>query len=155
MRTAVGAVAFTECGTYEDARVSCPTCDLSYNNSAENYGVPMATPPEQFIINMRTQARSAAPLPINVTLKDGFGQTVKGWPDTIATIDTPANISGSLRVFYAEGAAVFKELALRGSENMTYQLDFTLSVRSCSFTRHRCVTAPLTQNATAGPGPLR
>ena len=126
---AVGGVVFTECAQYEDTRVSCPSCDASINNTAENYGPQVATPPLQFLINMQTRVRSGAPLPINVTLKDGFGQTVMDWIDTIATIATTATVSGSLRTFYAGGSAVFKELALRGDENVTYELDFTVAVR--------------------------
>jgi hypothetical protein len=143
----VGSVAFTECAEYEDIRQTCPTCDLSVNNSADNYGHQVATPPEQFIINMYTQVRSGAPLPINVTLQDGFGQTVIGWIDTVATIDTVANISGSRRVFYAEGAAVFKELALRGNQGVTYQLDFTLAVRAACAAAVSCAIV-LTASST-------
>ncbi len=119
--------------------VTCPSCILAADNIARNYGSPIATPPSTFVISMPSALRSGAPLPINVTLEDGFNQTVMDWVDTVATIETAAKIAGSPRVFYAHGAAVFKELTLRGAEDSIYPLVFTLSVRRL-LTRHRSAT---------------
>ena len=146
---AVGSVVFTECAEYEDVRVSCPSCDLTVNNSASNYGNPVATPPSKFAIIMPAAIRSGAPLPINVTLKDGFNQTVMDWVSTVATIETPAKLTGSPRVFYADGVATFKELTLRGTQNTIYPLTFTLAVR-CSRCHLSVVVADAHPSYTQG-----
>jgi hypothetical protein len=52
---------------------------------------------------------------------------VTDWIDTVATIATNANISGSTRTFYQHSAAVFTTLTLKGNELATYDLEFTLT----------------------------
>jgi hypothetical protein len=49
------------------------------------------------------------------------------WIDTFASIETDAQLGGSLRTFYKDGAATFTSLTLRGDEGVTYDLRFTLT----------------------------
>jgi hypothetical protein len=123
----VGGVLFTEAVDFEKLNCSPTPCDTSANNTASGYGQIQATPPLQFVLDMPTAIRSGAPLPINVTLQDGFNQTVENWVDTTATIDSAALISGSLRSFYVDGMAAFRGLTLKGSEGVSYDLQFTVA----------------------------
>ncbi len=52
---------------------------------------------------------------------------VTDWIDTVATIATNATISGSMRTFYQHSAAIFSTLTLKGNEEATYYLEFTLT----------------------------
>jgi hypothetical protein len=126
-----GSILFTEAVQYEPLICSPVACDADIvdgTNYASNYGQVIATPPVQFLIDMPERVRSGAPLPISITLNDGFDQQVTDWQDTVATIESgAASVSGSLRTFYQHGEALFTGLSLRGAEGQAYELKFTLS----------------------------
>ena len=105
--------------------VPCDTTDP--NNFASNYGQVYATPPTQFNIDIPDSIRSGAPLPVIITLVDGFGTLVSDWTNTVATIESLADISGSLRTFYQHGQATFANLVLHGDENQSYNMTFSIS----------------------------
>jgi hypothetical protein len=123
----VGGILFSEAVDFEALKCSPTPCDTSLNNGATGYGDIQATPPLQFVLDMPTAIRSGAPLPINVTLQDGFNTTVQDWIDTTATINSSALLSGSLRTFYANGVAAFRGLTLKGDEGVSYDLEFTVA----------------------------
>jgi hypothetical protein len=102
-------------------------CEYMTNNTAAGSRQLVATPPQIINISMPAQVRSGAPLPITVHLVDGFYQVIGTWRDTVVTIDTAAALAGSLRSFYAHGAAPFPGLSLKGDEGANYSLTFTLS----------------------------
>jgi hypothetical protein len=96
------------------------------NNTAALARQTIATPPKHIVVALPAAVRSGAPLPVSITLVDGFNQTVKDWSDTTATIETAAALTGSVRAFYAHGAAAFAGLVLKGAEGASYELQFTL-----------------------------
>jgi hypothetical protein len=88
----------------------------------------VATPPKDINITLPPLVRSGAPMSVSVLLTDGFGQLLNEWENLVVTITTDALLSGSsLRVFYADGAAVFPSLSLKGNESTAYELMFTMS----------------------------
>ncbi len=124
-RAYIGGVMFSEADEYDDLHCSPAACNTSAN-TAEDYGPVMATPAKDVAITLPAKVRSGAPLPISVTLSDGFGQLVNEWEDLVVTITTDALLSGSLRTFYSKGAAVFPSLSLKGNESVSYELQFTV-----------------------------
>ena len=123
-----GSVLFTEAVDFAPLDCSPLPCDTSDpNNFASNYGQVYATPPTQFNINIPDSIRSGAPLPVIITLVDGFGTLVSDWTNTVATIESLADISGSLRTFYQHGQATFANLVLHGDENQSYNMTFSIS----------------------------
>ena len=127
-RAAVAAsVLFSEADIFQPLTCAPTPCDASVNNTAAGGRQKYGTPPTVIGVNMSTSIRSGGTLPISLTLIDGFGQQLKSWADTTAVITTTAALSGSLRTFFANGAAVFSGLTLRGDELATYTLTFTIT----------------------------
>jgi hypothetical protein len=57
-----------------------------------------------------------------------FDQVLLNWPSSAsATIVSTGLMTGLLRAFYVDGAAVFSSLSLRGNESAAYSLTFTLT----------------------------
>ena len=125
----VGAVMYTEAAEFGQLSCALPCYydSVLYNNSARNYGSEIATPPKTINLELPATIRSGAPLAVNVTLLDGFGHTVKDWPDTVGTVDSAGKLGGSLRTFYQSGAADFADLSLSGLQNTSYEVSFTMS----------------------------
>jgi hypothetical protein len=123
----VGSVLFTEAEEFEALACAPKACDFSLNNSAEDYGQIEATSPKDINLTLPSSLRSGAPLPVSLTLLDGFGQALSEWESTVATIASDAMLVGSLRAFYGEGAAVFPSLVLKGNQSATYTLEFTVT----------------------------
>ena len=122
-----GSVLFTEAVDFAPLDCSPVPCDTSSNNFASNYGQVYATPPTQFNIDIPESIRSGAPLPVVITLVDGFGTLVSDWTNTVATIESLADISGSLRTFYQHGQATFSNLVLHGDESQSYNMTFSIA----------------------------
>jgi hypothetical protein len=103
---------------------------------------------------------------------------VTDWIDTFATIDTSALIGGgTLRTFYADGAAVFTALTMRGNASQSYDITITLTgpdlcvllahadaeasthhshrVRFCVLTRHATRARCAASATTSTPNPSR
>ena len=125
----VGAVMYTEAAEFGQLSCALPCYyDFAlYNNSARNYGSEIATPPKTINLELPAAIRSGAPLAVNVTLLDGFGHTVKDWPNTVGTVESAGRLGGSLRTFYQSGAADFAGLSLSGLQNTSYEVSFTMS----------------------------
>ena len=124
-RAYIGAVMYAESAEYGDLVCELP-CNWSVNNSAADYGDTIATPPKIINASLPTSVRSGAPLSIQVTMFDGFGARLKDWDGLVATIETDANLTGSVRTFYISGAANFNGLALLGVEGTSYDLTFVM-----------------------------
>jgi hypothetical protein len=120
------SLLFTEAEEYTELNCSPLPCDTSVNNTAALARQTVATPPKHIAVAMPAAVRSGAPLSLSITLFDGFNQTVGDWRDTTATIETGAALTGSVRAFYANGAAAFSGLVLKGAQNASYELHFTL-----------------------------
>ena len=123
----IGGVMYSESANFGPLDCSPVACDWSHNNSATDYGQALATPPKTLNISLPTSVRSGAPLTVTVSMNDGFGQRLVNWDSLVATIETDAHLTGSLRSFYSDSAAVFSGLALYGAENTTYTLTFTMT----------------------------
>jgi hypothetical protein len=121
----IGGVQFTEADTLNPVDCVPLPCNGS-GNVAQNYGMDRATPARTINIAAPLAVRSGAPLPITVTLTDGYGQLLNEWDDLVVTITTDALLSGLTRVFYASGAAVFSSLTLKGIEGTSYALEVTV-----------------------------
>ena len=124
-RAYIGAVMYAESAEY--GPLSCsPACDWSSNNSALDYGDTLATPPKQINVSLPPTVRSGAPLSVLVTMRDGFGALLVNWDGLVATIETEAQLVGTVRTFYLDGAATFDKLALFGAESTAYNLTFVM-----------------------------
>ena len=124
----IGGVLFSEADTWQDldcAPLPCNTTGLA--NAARDYGAIFATPAKYINITIPSSVRSGAPLPVSVSLYDGFMQLINDWDTLLVTITTDALLVGSTRTFYASGAAVFSSLSLKGNENTSYTLTFTVN----------------------------
>ena len=126
-RAYIGGVMYSESRGYGNLTCDPRPCDWTQNNSASDYGDTLATPPKVINVTMPASVRSGAPLPVTVTMFDGFGQQMIEWDNLVVTITTDASIAGSLRTFYTDGSAVFPGLSLRGNESTVYSLVFTLT----------------------------
>jgi hypothetical protein len=122
-----GSVLFTEAVDFAPLDCNPDPCDTEVENFASNYGQIYATPPTQFNIDIPESIRSGAPLPVVITLVDGFGTLVTDWTNTVATIESLADVTGSLRTFYQRGQATFADLVLRGAESELYNMTFSIS----------------------------
>jgi hypothetical protein len=125
-RALAGSVLFSEADALEELNCHPIACAMDDDNYAEDYGNVSATPPMHFVVHMPATVRSGAPLDMSVTLVDGFGQTVRSWVDTVASVAADVPLSGSLRAFYGDGRAAFPDVSLRGGENTSHMLNFTL-----------------------------
>jgi hypothetical protein len=121
-RAYIGGVLFSEADTLSEVDCAPSACNAS-GNAADDYGPERATPAKHINIAAPPSVRSGAPLPIVVTLTDGFDQLLNEWADLVVTITTDALLSGSTRTFYTAGAAVFSSLSLKGAEATSYTLE--------------------------------
>jgi hypothetical protein len=56
-----------------------------------------------------------------------FDQALKEWPDTTATLETTASMTGSMRSFFANGKADFPGLTLKGAMLASCELTLTVT----------------------------
>ena len=121
------SILYTESDNYAPLTCTPTVCDTTTNNTAALARKTVATPPVTIGITIPTTVRSGAPLPVNITLHDGFSQLVKDWASTTASIESFTALSGSLRSFYAHGYAFFPGLALSGNVSAVFSIIITIS----------------------------